>query len=232
MTNAWNSLKMSVTITDDTFNDTVSGSQYLGRGKHSNVYIEGIEAVEQETVNGKVPALKIVWSNDDKQSIRQTVYILGKKDDKGTQQLNFGYKNLLSGLISDKALRGQFHALSMDNPGHFASFAGMRADIEIREGYKGYSIKEADTGGMFLYDVKEKKQIGTEFYASFKEAAEAAKGMGLKRAYDEVSFVSAPSDDEYKVRNDATVRSFVETKVKSSVGGGSSLRPVAARSSL
>ncbi len=221
MTNPWQSLTMNFGVSDDSFNAVVSNSSYLDLGTHPGVFIEGLEPATARSGN---TFLRIVWSNDDKQTIKDSAFMDSRPDDNGNIHPHFTLRRLVSALIPDQQLRTEFMGAAKSNPGLFAALVGLRADIKIGYGREGYTVKEAPTGGYLLWDVGEKRDIGTDTYDSYSAAKEAAEGLELKRSFNEIT--SMTPSQEYQEDNLAAVRNTLAAAAKPG-GGNSAIKPVA-----
>jgi len=229
MSNAWNTLAGKLAADSDNFNTPVSGGAYMGIGEHSDVFIEGVERDVSQKGN---PYIKVIWSDDEGRNHNDFVMLYGKTKE-GGQGFHFAIRRLFSGLIADETLRlAYFNKLVNDPSGEgFDSLRGLRASLKIGQGRSGYTVKETPTGGYVIYDVEDKENVVEDVYETYTDAVDAAKEMGLKRAYPEVKAIKLPSE-EYVNANEAAASSFVEAGSAGAKGGNVSKPHNLTRSSI
>ena len=117
--------------------------------------------------------------------------------------VHFNYKRLCNLLPMEEAedfeLRKKFFGnWFVADAKHLGAIIGMKAEITIVEGWKGYTVKEDDLGGKYLYDVKDKDRIATTppVFESYEAANDYAAATSLKKAYNQLGTLTAATPKE------------------------------------
>jgi len=211
-TNPWHSLSVGFTVSDDSFNAPTGGSKFLDVGKHAGVILEGIQPATSKNGN---TYLQLVWANEEGQTSRDSVFLTSRPDKNGNIGPHFTFKRLLAALCPDHALRLQLGTAISANPQLFAALVGLRADIEISPPKSGWTLKEAATGGVYLWDIEKEAQIGTEIYDDYTLGKEAGENLDdLRRGYNNVSNVSATAIDN---DNESAITAILSAGAKPAV---------------
>lgn len=179
-------------VSDDVFNEEVSGSSRLPKGAHTVT----VMSVDPGAYEEGQQFIDILLENEEGKSYKERV-TLGAVEDKrnaGKMTVHFSYKRLCNLLPMDEAedfeLRKKFFGnWFVSDAKHLGAIIGMKADITIVDGWKGYTVKEDELGGKYLYDLKAKDRIVTTppVFAEYSDAHDhAAAVLDIKQAYNQL----------------------------------------------
>ena len=183
-------------VSDDVFNQSVSGNSFLGRGTHEVT----VDSVEPGAYDDGVQFIDVVYVNEEKKSFkdRVTLGMVADKNDPNKMTLTFPYRRFcgLLPMANDEQLSARttfFRRWFTSDIKNLGAVIGMTAKITIVEGYKGFSVKEDDLGAYYGWDVKLKERIVTEpaAFIEYKDAKEALESKGLKRSFDQLGTLEA-----------------------------------------
>jgi len=203
----------NVKLNESTFDTKVGGGKFLDIGIHKDMVISEVEPRVSQAGN---PYLMVKYENDDGAGIKGRVMINGKPDDEGNDRFHWEYTGLASAVAAaDRSVSLKFFGESIpSNPELMAALVGLKVTIKIAHGKEGYLVKDSPMGGKLLIDIETGEPFdGTEEYAGFTEAKEAAAELQLKRCWNEVVAVTAPSD-EAKEANIEVIKGLMEPKKK------------------
>ena len=184
-------------VSDDVFNEEVSGSNYLPKGSH----MVTVKSVDPGAYEDGAQFIDILLENEEGKSYKERVNLGAQPDKKDPTKMtvHFNYKRLCNILPMDEAtdfeLRKKFFgSWFVADAKHLGAIIGMTAEITIVEGWKGYTVKEDDLGGKYLYDVKTKERIVSTppLFDSYDDAhANAEAILGIKPAYNQLGTLKA-----------------------------------------
>ena len=189
-------------VSDDNYNQEVSGNNYLSLGTHEVT----VMSVDPGAYDDGVQFIDVILENEEGKSYKDRV-VLGAQPDKkdpSKMDMSFGFKRFCNFLpketADDQALRiAFFKRWFTADAKNLGAVIGMKAEITIVEGWKGYTIKE-DTvlGGKFIYDVKIKGQVpDTPIFDDYDSAKAHAEGvLDLKQAYNQLGTLKALTPEE------------------------------------
>lgn len=189
-------------VSDDVFNEEVSGNNYLPKGPHTVT----IKSVDPGAYEDGAQFIDILLEDDEGKSYKERVNLGAQPDKKDPTKMtvHFNYKRLCNLLPMDEAedfdLRKKFFGnWFVSDAKHLGAIIGMKADITIIEGWKGYTVKEDDLGGKYLYDVKTKERIVSKppIFESYDDAhANAEAILNIKPAYNQLGTLTPATPEE------------------------------------
>lgn len=214
MSNQWQKFNAATDIAPNT-QAAIPGGNYIGLGRH----LVKIDAVEGFVSKNGFPYIRISYSNENGQTLVDTLFPL-KKDG----NYSYKYKSLSHALSpEDGVLRFEFF-LSKDgflpsNPEVWPGLAGLHLIVNVEKGDKGYTIED-DNGVYRIFDLESKEYvtlmggIPNEF-ENYKDARDAAKGQGLKRAWNQVT--KFEYSEEHVADNQSVLKSLMGQEPNGSI---------------
>jgi len=211
--NDWSSLQFGkVKLNDSTFDTKVGGGSFLSVGVHENLTISEVE-LKLSQANNHYLMVKV--ENDEGAGIKARVMINGKPDDNGDDRFHWEYTNLGNAIANaDLAVALKFFGETIPSkPELMDALVGLKVSIKVVHGDNGYIVKDAPNGKMLIDIETDQPFDGTDVYAGYTECKEAADELGLKRCWDQVSRVFAPSE-ENQLKNIEVVKGLMEPTKK------------------
>jgi hypothetical protein len=208
MSTGFQSAKKSISLAGinlTAFNEPISNSKFFGVGNHP-VKIDNIEVKDY----GYGDNIVVTYINNEGATIKQ--FITLAFTDRETQQksLSKGYILFTRVFTKDVGLRSEFFLQeALADTSKFNALKGLKANITVSPGKKGYDIvSEPTSGGHIVVDVADKGKLIDTIFTTITEANNAAKDLGLKRAFNEVTSVKA--NDEEVLENEKSLRAALE----------------------
>lgn len=192
MSNGFNDAKKSIDLSSldlSSFNEPVSNGSFFEVG----VYDVSVESVEVKDF-GFGESLIISWANNEGASIKQFINMFFTDRDTGKKTLSTKYVILSRIFSSNVATRNTFFLeTAMKDTSKFNALKGLKANIVVSKGKKGYDIViDPSSGAYIVSDVATKETLlDGKVFPSMSEANQAAKDAALKRAFNEVTRFNA-----------------------------------------
>jgi hypothetical protein len=190
MSNGFQTAKKSIDLSSidlSSFNEPISNSSFMEVGEH-DVTVENAEVQDY----GYGPNLLITWVNASGASIKQFINLVF--EDRETKEKSIAKKYIITSRLFANTIETRnkfFLEVALQDTSKFGALKGLKAHVVIAKGKKGYDItNDATSGGYVVVDVESKERLIDMVFSSMKEAAAEAKEQGLRRAFNEVAYVT------------------------------------------
>jgi hypothetical protein len=193
------------------FNEPVAAAAFFTIGEH-DVAVESAEVHNY----GHGDTLVVNWSSPAGTTIKQFITLYYDDEKTGKRAISSKYAAFAKAFASEVELRTKFfYKEAMADTLILGALKGLKAKVKIVKGRKGYEIATLPTGLFVVQDVVTGKQLMNDEFGSMSDANEAAKAVGLKRAFNEVGLV-IPIKEELE-KNEQSVRSALSSKPETPV---------------